>query len=47
LVVALFRTALRSGAAGEVVAQEGIARLKVALPALADMVSLEAEEAAA
>ena len=35
LVVALFRTAFPSGTAGEVVAQEGIAPLKVALPALA------------
>lgn len=36
LVVALFRTAFPPGTAGEVVAQEGIAPLKVALPALAD-----------
>ena len=36
LVVALYRAALPSGTAGEVVAQEGIAQLKVALPALAD-----------
>ena len=35
-VVALYRTALLPGTDGEVVAQEGIARLKVALPALAD-----------
>ena len=33
LVVAHFRTAFPSGAAGEVVAQEGTARLQVALPA--------------
>jgi hypothetical protein len=36
VVVALYRTALPPGTDGEVVAQEGIARLKVALPALAD-----------
>jgi hypothetical protein len=36
VVVALFRIALPPSAAGEVVAQEGIARLKVALPVLAD-----------
>lgn len=44
VVVALYRTALPSGTDGEVVAREGIARLKVALPVLADMESLEAEE---
>ena len=36
VVVALFRTAFPPGTDGEVVAPEGIARLKVALPGLAD-----------
>jgi hypothetical protein len=42
LVVALFRTAFSPSTAGEVVAHEGIARLEVALPGLADRPSLEA-----
>lgn len=38
-----YRTAFPPDTAGEVVAQEGIARLKVALPVLADQESLVAE----
>jgi hypothetical protein len=41
VVVALFRTAFPPSAAGEVVAPEGIARLKVALPGLAAQEWLE------
>ena len=41
----LYRTALPSGTAGQVVAQEGIARLEVALPALAEHVPPKVTEA--